>query len=191
MTRNYVSFDVGEVLAEGLGFKPHREGFPSGAKKEWGLSPNAKVRVLHTAQLDVTVSSNHYQLTCHSKKIEVDEGVGIRATTGSSRDTTFGDGWKLVFEGMSRSVPKGMIPEGVSRSVPEGVSRSVPEGMSRSVPEGMSRSVPEGMSRSVPEGMSRSVPGGMSRSVPGGMSRSVPEGMSRSVSEGMSRSVPS
>nr|GEU99613.1 hypothetical protein [Tanacetum cinerariifolium] len=34
-------------------------GFPSGAKKEWGLSPKAKVRVLHTAQLDVTVSSNH------------------------------------------------------------------------------------------------------------------------------------
>nr|GEX18753.1 integrase, catalytic region, zinc finger, CCHC-type, peptidase aspartic, catalytic [Tanacetum cinerariifolium] len=29
-------------------------GFPSGAKKEWGLSPKAKVRVLHTAQLDVT-----------------------------------------------------------------------------------------------------------------------------------------
>nr|GEV25927.1 hypothetical protein [Tanacetum cinerariifolium] len=34
-------------------------GFPSGAKKEWGLSLKAKVRVLHTAQLDVTVSSNH------------------------------------------------------------------------------------------------------------------------------------
>nr|GEV63221.1 hypothetical protein [Tanacetum cinerariifolium] len=29
-------------------------GFPSGAKKKWGLSPKAKVRVLHTAQLDVT-----------------------------------------------------------------------------------------------------------------------------------------
>nr|GEZ44527.1 hypothetical protein [Tanacetum cinerariifolium] len=28
------------------------------AKKEWGLSPKAKVRVLHTAQLDVTVSLN-------------------------------------------------------------------------------------------------------------------------------------
>nr|GEZ37285.1 hypothetical protein [Tanacetum cinerariifolium] len=40
--------------ARGLGFKPRREGFPSGAKKEWGLSPKAKVRVLHTAQLDVT-----------------------------------------------------------------------------------------------------------------------------------------
>nr|GFC01791.1 hypothetical protein [Tanacetum cinerariifolium] len=36
-----------------------RGGFPSGAKKEWGLSPKAKVRVLHTAQLDVTVNSNH------------------------------------------------------------------------------------------------------------------------------------
>nr|GEW11803.1 ketol-acid reductoisomerase, chloroplastic-like [Tanacetum cinerariifolium] len=45
--------------ARGLGFKPRREGFPSGAKKKWGLSPKAKVRVLHTAQLDVTVSSNH------------------------------------------------------------------------------------------------------------------------------------
>nr|GFA51671.1 pyruvate, phosphate dikinase, chloroplastic-like [Tanacetum cinerariifolium] len=30
-----------------------------GAKKEWGLSLKAKVRVLHSAQLDVTVSSNH------------------------------------------------------------------------------------------------------------------------------------
>nr|GEX10711.1 probable plastid-lipid-associated protein 10, chloroplastic isoform X2 [Tanacetum cinerariifolium] len=39
---------------EGLGFKPRRGGFPSGAKKEWGLSPKAKVRVMHTAQLDVT-----------------------------------------------------------------------------------------------------------------------------------------
>nr|GEV78469.1 hypothetical protein [Tanacetum cinerariifolium] len=40
--------------ARGLGFKPRRGGFPSGAKKEWGLSPKVKVRVLHTAQLDVT-----------------------------------------------------------------------------------------------------------------------------------------
>nr|GEZ20621.1 hypothetical protein [Tanacetum cinerariifolium] len=45
--------------ARGLEFKPRRGGFPSGAKKEWGLSPKAKVRVLHTAQLDVTVCSNH------------------------------------------------------------------------------------------------------------------------------------
>nr|GFA02424.1 hypothetical protein [Tanacetum cinerariifolium] len=52
---------LGRLLphARGLGFKPRREGFPSGAKKEWGLSPKAKVRVLHTAQLDVTVRSNH------------------------------------------------------------------------------------------------------------------------------------
>nr|GEW35270.1 hypothetical protein [Tanacetum cinerariifolium] len=34
-------------------------GFPSGAKKECGLSHKAKVRVLHTAQLNVTMSSNH------------------------------------------------------------------------------------------------------------------------------------
>nr|GEU59729.1 putative homeodomain-like protein [Tanacetum cinerariifolium] len=45
--------------ARGLGFKPRRGGFPSEAKKEWGLSPKAKVRVLHTTQLNVTVSSNH------------------------------------------------------------------------------------------------------------------------------------
>nr|GEU49539.1 putative RNA-directed DNA polymerase, eukaryota, reverse transcriptase zinc-binding domain protein [Tanacetum cinerariifolium] len=52
---------LGRLLshARGLGFKPRREGFLSGAKNEWGLSPKAKVRVLHTAQLDVTVSSNH------------------------------------------------------------------------------------------------------------------------------------
>nr|GEW68933.1 ribonuclease H-like domain-containing protein [Tanacetum cinerariifolium] len=43
--------------ARGLGFKPRSEGFPSGAKKEWGLSPKTKVRVLHTAQLDVTLLS--------------------------------------------------------------------------------------------------------------------------------------
>nr|GEU51637.1 phospholipase-like protein [Tanacetum cinerariifolium] len=35
--------------------QPRRGGFPSGAKKEWGLFPKAKVRVLHTAQLDVTL----------------------------------------------------------------------------------------------------------------------------------------
>nr|GEZ51143.1 RNA-directed DNA polymerase, eukaryota, reverse transcriptase zinc-binding domain protein [Tanacetum cinerariifolium] len=46
-------------VRRGLGFKPRRESFPSGTKKEWDLSPKAKVRVLHTAQLDVTVSSNH------------------------------------------------------------------------------------------------------------------------------------
>nr|GEZ36490.1 hypothetical protein [Tanacetum cinerariifolium] len=49
--------NLGEVVTtceRGLGFKPRRGGFPSGAKKEWGLSPKAKVRVLHTAQLDVT-----------------------------------------------------------------------------------------------------------------------------------------
>nr|GEY43581.1 RNA-directed DNA polymerase, eukaryota, reverse transcriptase zinc-binding domain protein [Tanacetum cinerariifolium] len=47
---------LGSLLphARGLGFKPRRGGFPSGAKKEWGLSPKTKVRVLHTAQLNVT-----------------------------------------------------------------------------------------------------------------------------------------
>nr|GEZ14395.1 hypothetical protein [Tanacetum cinerariifolium] len=49
---------LGRLLphARGLGFKPRRRGFPSGAKKEWGLSPKANVRVLHTAKLDVTGS---------------------------------------------------------------------------------------------------------------------------------------
>nr|GEU75251.1 RNA-directed DNA polymerase, eukaryota [Tanacetum cinerariifolium] len=47
---------MGRLLphARGLGFKPRREGFLSGAKTEWSLSLKAKVRVLHTAQLDVT-----------------------------------------------------------------------------------------------------------------------------------------
>nr|GEY38187.1 zinc finger, CCHC-type [Tanacetum cinerariifolium] len=51
---------LGRLLphARGLGFKPRRGGFPSGAKKEWGLSPKAKVRVLHTAQLDVTMTTS-------------------------------------------------------------------------------------------------------------------------------------
>ncbi|GKD23628.1 hypothetical protein Tco_1225331 [Tanacetum coccineum] len=38
-------------------FESNRAGFPSRAKKEWSLSPDAKVRVLHTVQLYVTVSS--------------------------------------------------------------------------------------------------------------------------------------
>nr|GFC17542.1 hypothetical protein [Tanacetum cinerariifolium] len=48
--------NLGRLLphARGLEFKPRRGGFPSGEKKEWGLSPKAKVRVLHTAQLDAT-----------------------------------------------------------------------------------------------------------------------------------------
>nr|GEY40201.1 transcription factor DYT1 [Tanacetum cinerariifolium] len=29
--------------ARGLGFKPRREGFPSGAKKEWGIYPKAQL----------------------------------------------------------------------------------------------------------------------------------------------------
>nr|GEX32540.1 hypothetical protein [Tanacetum cinerariifolium] len=35
---------LGRLLphARGLRFKPRRGGFPSGAKKEWGLSPKAK-----------------------------------------------------------------------------------------------------------------------------------------------------
>nr|GFD40101.1 hypothetical protein [Tanacetum cinerariifolium] len=35
------SYAAGRLLphARGLGFKPRRGGFPSGAKKEWGLSP--------------------------------------------------------------------------------------------------------------------------------------------------------
>nr|GEZ60199.1 hypothetical protein [Tanacetum cinerariifolium] len=37
-------------------------GFPSGAKKEWGLFPKAKVQVLDTAQLDVTCNC-HLSLT--------------------------------------------------------------------------------------------------------------------------------
>ncbi|GJT38106.1 hypothetical protein Tco_0937971 [Tanacetum coccineum] len=38
------------------------------SEKGMGLSPKAKVQVLHTAQLDVIVSSNHQQLTCRSKR---------------------------------------------------------------------------------------------------------------------------
>nr|GEZ55623.1 hypothetical protein [Tanacetum cinerariifolium] len=42
------------IICERSWVQPRRGGFPSGAKKEWDLSPKAKVRVLHTAQLDVT-----------------------------------------------------------------------------------------------------------------------------------------
>nr|GEV89447.1 hypothetical protein [Tanacetum cinerariifolium] len=63
---------LGRLLphARGLGFKPRREGFPSGAKKEWGLSPKAKVQVLHTAQLDVTVLSENYSSTDQLNSIQ-------------------------------------------------------------------------------------------------------------------------
>nr|GEW82323.1 hypothetical protein [Tanacetum cinerariifolium] len=52
---------LGRLLphARGLEFNPCRGGFPSEVKKEWGLSLKANVRVLHTAQLNVTASSNH------------------------------------------------------------------------------------------------------------------------------------
>nr|GEU40946.1 hypothetical protein [Tanacetum cinerariifolium] len=56
---------LGRLLphARGFGFKPRRGGFPSGAKKEGGLSPKAKVRVLYTAQLNVTeIKQLHAQL---------------------------------------------------------------------------------------------------------------------------------
>nr|GEV46200.1 hypothetical protein [Tanacetum cinerariifolium] len=60
--------NLGRLLphARGLGFKPRRGGFPSGAKKEWGLSPKAKVRVLHTAQLDVTARQDLQRLGIQS-----------------------------------------------------------------------------------------------------------------------------
>nr|GEV14944.1 putative reverse transcriptase domain-containing protein [Tanacetum cinerariifolium] len=45
---------LAQMATKGNFGEPRRGGFPSGAKKEWGLSPKAKVRVLHTAQLNVT-----------------------------------------------------------------------------------------------------------------------------------------
>nr|GEY61949.1 hypothetical protein [Tanacetum cinerariifolium] len=59
MVNQIIKFQQLLPHARGLEFKLRRGGFPSGAKKEWALSPKANVRVLHTAQLDVTVSSNH------------------------------------------------------------------------------------------------------------------------------------
>nr|GEU54217.1 hypothetical protein [Tanacetum cinerariifolium] len=47
---------IGVLPRGALGYTLDRN---SGAKNEWGLSPKTKVRVLHTAQLDVTVNSNH------------------------------------------------------------------------------------------------------------------------------------
>nr|GEV29276.1 putative ribonuclease H-like domain-containing protein [Tanacetum cinerariifolium] len=54
-----IGLDIPKPHARGLGFKPRRGGFSSGAKNEWVLSPKAKVRVLHTAQLDVTDKSKN------------------------------------------------------------------------------------------------------------------------------------
>nr|GEV60709.1 ribonuclease H-like domain, reverse transcriptase, RNA-dependent DNA polymerase [Tanacetum cinerariifolium] len=64
---------LGRLLphARGFEFKPRRGGFPSGAKKEWGLSPKTKVRVLYTAQLDVTELKNKMAtFTCLTKEAE-------------------------------------------------------------------------------------------------------------------------
>nr|GEU57559.1 UBN2 domain-containing protein [Tanacetum cinerariifolium] len=56
--------NLGEVVTtcERSWVQASRRGFPSGAKKEWGLSPKAKVRVLHTAQLGVTCRSCNSQV---------------------------------------------------------------------------------------------------------------------------------
>ncbi|GJW75074.1 hypothetical protein Tco_0134444 [Tanacetum coccineum] len=67
VTMRLISFDINRKLLLALvfsnGFLQEPSGLAQmatkGAKKEWGLSPKEKVRVLHTAQLDVTVSSNH------------------------------------------------------------------------------------------------------------------------------------
>nr|GEZ01286.1 putative Gag-polypeptide of LTR copia-type [Tanacetum cinerariifolium] len=53
--------------------KPRVKNFEWGAKKEWGLSPKAKVRVLHTAQLDVTCQwfwSHHLSVKHYKSLIE-------------------------------------------------------------------------------------------------------------------------
>nr|GEW05443.1 ARID DNA-binding domain-containing protein [Tanacetum cinerariifolium] len=91
--------NLGEVVTtceRDLGFKPRRGGFPSGAKKEWGLSPKAKVRVLHTGQLDVT-SKNlgrplrkilHYDFILRQLKREKEAKLGncIRQITHDCKD---------------------------------------------------------------------------------------------------------
>nr|GEV64854.1 hypothetical protein [Tanacetum cinerariifolium] len=65
---------LGRLLphTKGLGFKPRRGDFPSGAKKKWGLSPKAKVRVLHTAQLDVTM-----QMILEAYRLSVNKRSGL------------------------------------------------------------------------------------------------------------------
>nr|GEU68280.1 putative ribonuclease H-like domain-containing protein [Tanacetum cinerariifolium] len=85
---------LGRLLAyaRGLGFKPRRRGFPSGAKKEWGLSPKANVRVLHTAQLDVTGRSK-FPLAKVTNEVNgtpnalTEQNRGLRITTSSAHLT--------------------------------------------------------------------------------------------------------
>nr|GEX42952.1 uncharacterized mitochondrial protein AtMg00810-like [Tanacetum cinerariifolium] len=108
---------LGRLLphARGLGFKPRREGFPSGAKKEWGLSPKAKVRVLHTAQLDVTTSAKvkkindevQIQALVDGKRVNIKESSIRRILrlddaegTGFSREVT------PLFDNMLLQAPK-------------------------------------------------------------------------------------
>nr|GEV92999.1 hypothetical protein [Tanacetum cinerariifolium] len=72
--------------ARGLGFKPRCGGFLSGAKKEWGLSPKAKVRVLHTAELDVTnMSEAMDQLVNMEVETEIIEVVGLLLAMGHTK----------------------------------------------------------------------------------------------------------
>nr|GEU41799.1 retrovirus-related Pol polyprotein from transposon TNT 1-94 [Tanacetum cinerariifolium] len=86
--------NLGRLLphARGLGFKPRCGGFPSGEKKEWGLSPKAKVRVLHTAQLDVTWMLKAYDW-CQKLHAQIYGTTGPKEVFGDdSTCTTKGDG---------------------------------------------------------------------------------------------------
>nr|GEU66794.1 mitogen-activated protein kinase 15 [Tanacetum cinerariifolium] len=93
---------LGRLLphARGFGFKPRRGGLPSGAKKEWGLSPKAKVRVLHTAQLDVTDGMEVSFRLKRNKKLQT---LISDYCDKQSKDTT---GGVFVFNGLRLSAEK-------------------------------------------------------------------------------------
>nr|GEY63523.1 hypothetical protein [Tanacetum cinerariifolium] len=91
---------LGRLLphARGLGFKPGRGSFPSGAKKEWNLSPKAKVRVLHTAHLDVTrIWSSKYGVFLEIV-FALDQGIiyGISDEVDTTYSSKSGNGFEFI-----------------------------------------------------------------------------------------------
>ncbi|GJY70525.1 probable phospholipid-transporting ATPase 4 [Tanacetum coccineum] len=65
---------LGRLLphARGLGFKPRRGGFPSGLKKEWGLSPKAKqIQASYQRLIDKSPNDGPFALVVDGRALEI------------------------------------------------------------------------------------------------------------------------
>nr|GEW68320.1 hypothetical protein [Tanacetum cinerariifolium] len=79
--------NLGEVLphARGLGFKPCRRGFPSGVKKEWGLSLKAKIFEQVRINLDIPVKAVQDQLQ-RELEVQIFMSKAFRAKAKAERE---------------------------------------------------------------------------------------------------------